>query len=189
VFVRGNGDRAVVEFTRGGRALERPRDGWMCEQHSPAAVDFLAAFPFTAIVEVRGLGAVRFCHGSPRSDTELLTPGTPADRLAQVAAVIAERVLVSGHTHLQFDRSAAGLRSVNPGSVGLPYHGGAPGTAYWALLGPDVEGRQTRYPVEEEVRRCVDAGDPSAEVITELLLTPPTVEEVIRHAEAAEFSD
>jgi len=149
VFVRGNGDRAVVELTRGGREPERPRDGWMCERHSPAAVEFVAAFPFTAIVDVRGLGAVQFGHGSPRSDTELL----------------------------------------NPGSVGLPYHDGPPGTAYWALLGPDVELRQTRYRVEEAVRRCLDAGDPSAEVITRLLLAPPTVDEVIRHAEAAQFSD
>jgi len=189
VFVRGNGDRAVVELTRREREPERPRDGWMCERHSPAAVEFLAAFPFTAIVDVRGLGAVRFCHGSPRSDTELVTPGTPDARLADIAAVIPEHVLVSGHTHLQFDRTAGGLRSVNPGSVGLPYHDGAPGTAYWALLGPDVELRQTRYPVNEAVRGCVNAGDPSAEVLSQLLLAPPTVDEVIRHAEALEFSD
>jgi hypothetical protein len=39
----------------------------MAAQHSPAAVEFIAAFPFSLVVDVRELGPVRFCHGSPRS--------------------------------------------------------------------------------------------------------------------------
>lgn len=38
-------------------------------------------------------------------------------------------------------RAVAGVRSVNPGSVGMPYQT-EPG-AYWALLGPDLELRRT----------------------------------------------
>lgn len=189
VFVRGNADRAVVELARKARKPQRLRDAWMRERHSPATVQFLAGFPFNVIVDVRGLGAVRFCHGSPRSDTELITPGTPGDRLADIAGQIAEQTLVSGHTHLQLDRCAGGLRSVNPGSVGLPYHDGAPGTAYWALLGPDVELRSTSYAVDEAVRRCTHAGDPGAQVIVDILCSPPTMAQVIEHAESAVFSD
>jgi putative phosphoesterase len=88
-----------------------------------------------------------------------------------------ERVLVTAHTHLQFDREVAGIRSVNPGSVGMPY-GARPGVAYWALLGPKVELRQTEY----------DLGDPLADKMVEILVSPPTHEEIVAHAEKAELS-
>ena len=189
VFVRGNADRAVVELARGVRAPDGERDEWMPAQHSPGSVEFLAGFPLSVAVDVVGLGPVRFCHGSPRGDTELVTPGTPAERFEELAASIDETVLVTGHTHLQFDRRVAGRRSVNPGSVGLPYHEGEPGTAYWALLGPDVALRSTRYDVEEAIARCRAVGDPRADRIESLLRTPPTPAEIIAHAEGLDFSD
>jgi hypothetical protein len=68
----------------------------------------------------------------------------------------------------------AGRRSVNPGSVGIPYHCGEPGTAYWALLGPDVSLRQTRYDVRPAVAIGDQLGDPGADRIRELMLRPPT---------------
>lgn len=189
VCIRGNADRAVLELARGERAHTLPRDPWMPGQHSPEALEFLATFPFSVVVEVEGLGAVRFCHGSPRGDTECVTPETSEERFAELSRDIEERVLVTGHTHLQFDREVAGRRSVNPGSVGLPYHLGTPGTAYWALLGPDVELRETRYDVQEAVDRCRMTGDPSGDTIVRYLLTPPTPAEIIADAECKVFSD
>jgi predicted phosphodiesterase len=189
ICVRGNGDRAVLELSRGGRTAEQPRDTWMPGQHSPAALEFLAAVPFSVVVDVRGLGAVRFCHGSPRSDTEVVTPGTPETRFDELASGVEERVLVTGHTHLQFDRLVAGRRSVNPGSVGLPYHEGQPGTAYWAVLGPDVHLRQTRYDVADAVARARAVDDPSADRVARLLTAPPSPAELIADAEARVFAD
>jgi predicted phosphodiesterase len=189
LFVRGNADRAVVELARGERAHERPRDPWMPGRHSAAALEFLAAVPFSVVVEVRGLGPVRFCHGSPRSDTELVTPRTSEARFAELIDGVDERVLVTGHTHVQFDRTVAGRRSVNPGSVGLPYHGGTPGTAQWALLGPDVQLRQTPYDHTEAIARAHAVGDPSVDVIAKLLTRPPTPAEVTEDAEQRVFSD
>jgi hypothetical protein len=144
---------------------------------------------FSVVVDVTGLGPVRFCHGSPRSDTELITVGTSADRFAELASGIHERVLITGHTHLQFDRRVAGLRSVNPGSVGLSYHIGEPGTAFWALLGPDVELRGTRYDVGTATTFGVLLGDPAAQQISQLLLPPPRPAEIIEEAERLLFSD
>jgi predicted phosphodiesterase len=189
VFVRGNADRAVVELARHGRAHQLARDPWMIEQHAPASVEFLAGFPFSAVVAVTGLGAVRCCHGSPRSDTELVTHRTPVERMARIAATIDEKVLVSGHTHLQFDRRVAGIRSVNAGSVGLPFHTGEPGTAYWAMLGPDVELRSSRYDVAEAIAAGRRAGDPGVEAMQSTLMSPPTPEDIVNHAEPLEFSD
>ncbi len=189
VFVRGNAERAVLELAGGTRVAEGPRDEWMVAQHSNEDLAFIAAFPFAVVVDIRGLGPVRFCHGSPRSDIELVTPGTPEERFTELCAGVDERVIVSGHTHLQFDRTVAGRRSVNPGSVGLPYHEGRPGTAYWALFGPTVQLRQTRYDIGAALARGPAVGDPRAETISRMLLDPPTPAEIIADAESRVFSD
>jgi len=189
VFVRGNADRAVLECARSGRKSERPRDTWMPGRHSAESLDLLAGFHFNLVVDVVGLGPVRFCHGSPRSDTEAITPSTPLERFADLMAGLPESTLVSGHTHLQFDRPVGSRRSVNPGSVGLAFHDGPAGTAMWALLGPDVSLRRTRFDVGDAVLRAWDAGDPSADVMERMMNTPPTVAEIVEHAESRIFSD
>lgn len=183
VCVRGNSERYVRQITTGASAPANPRQEWVSARHGTGALAFVGSFPFSVVVDVRGLGPVRFCHGSPRSDNEAVTPGTSAERFAEMTAGIEEDVLVTGHTHLQFDRLVGTRRSINPGSVGLPYHRDEPGLAYWALLGPDVQLRTTRYDVRESVAAIEAAGDPGHARIAELLLKPPTPEEIIAEAE------
>ena len=69
----------------------------------------------------------------------------------------------------------------------MPYEGRA-GAAFWAVLGPDVELRQTEYDLAEAVERYRASGDPLAEEMVELLERPPTPAEVVEDAEAAEFA-
>jgi hypothetical protein len=64
----------------------------------------LARFLKAAALEVAGLGSVRFCNGSPRSDEELITSATPEPRMRALLEGVSERVLVSAQTHIQFDR-------------------------------------------------------------------------------------
>jgi putative phosphoesterase len=180
-FVRGNADRAVLERVSG-----TDRERWMQEHHTAEMRDFLASFEDAVVVEVDGLGAVRLCHGSPRSDEECVTPETPEDRVREFTAEIDERVVVTAHVHMQFDRDVAGMRSVNAGSVGLPYES-APG-AYWALLGPDVEHRRTDYDYEATIERYRASGQPSVEDIVELMLTPPPQSEIIEYGESRVFA-
>jgi predicted phosphodiesterase len=182
LFVRGNAERALLEPAAEPTARER----WLAERHAPEALAFVAGFHERVTVDVDGLGGVLFCHGSPRSDEELVTPETPAERVRAFTAEIAERVVVSAHTHLQFDREVGGIRSVNGGSVGMAYEG-RPG-AYWGLLGPDVELLRTEYDVGAAAARYRASGDPLAEQMVEVLEQPPTREEVIAHAEGLEFS-
>jgi putative phosphoesterase len=184
IFIRGNGERALHELRQGRDGTERER--WMLENHSPATYEFLETFVESAVVTIAGLGAVRFCHGSPRSDEELITPETPAARMRALIRGVPERTLVSGHTHLQFDRQVAGIRSLNPGSVGMPYHE-LPG-AFWAILGPGVELRRTEYDLQETIRSYRASGDPMTDQMIGTLLSPPTPAEVIAHAERLEFS-
>jgi predicted phosphodiesterase len=186
-FIRGNAERALVELQqRPASGDPTARESWMLEQHRATTLAALEAFLPAVCVTIDGLGRARFCHGSPRSDEELVTPATPAARMRALLGDVAERVLVTAHTHIQFDRVVAGIRSVNPGSVGMPYQG-EPG-AYWAMLGPDVELRRTEYDLEGAVARYRATSDPLAEATIATLLQPPTPEQVILHAEALEFS-
>jgi putative phosphoesterase len=180
-FVRGNADRAVLE-----NVSESDREQWMQAHHTDELRELLASFEEQVVVEVDGLGAVRFCHGSPRTDEECVTPETPEERVLEFSEGVAERVIVTAHVHIQFDREVAGIRSVNAGSVGLPYEG-RPG-AYWALLGPDVELRRTEYDLDETIERYRRSGQPGVEQIVEMMVEPPEPREVIDHAEKVVFA-
>jgi putative phosphoesterase len=176
-FVRGNADRSV------GADLEHPRGPWMSAMHTPQDLAFLTSFEPTVLVGIVGLGSTCFCHGSPRSDEECVTERTPIERVREFMDGVDASVVVTAHVHVQYDRAADGIRLVGPGSVGLPYEGAA-GSAYWALLGPDVELRRTEYDVEAAVALMRVTGDPGVEQIVELMLDPPSRDEVITHAEA-----
>ena len=82
-------------------------------------------------MEVDGLGRVLFCHGSPRSDEECITVATPLDRLGEALSGVEADVVVTAHTHMQFDREAHGRRLLNPGQRGDALRGRARG-----VLGP-----------------------------------------------------
>ena len=122
-------------------------------------------------------GPVLFCHGSPRSDTEIITTQTSDERLSDILANVSEQVVVGGHTHRQIDRWSSGRRYVNAGSVGAPYEGVAAG--YWALLGPDISLRRTDYDIDGAVRRFRRTGYPNVdEMLKESLIDPADPDEV-----------
>jgi predicted phosphodiesterase len=177
-LVRGNGDREVIEAYDSGRtdfgAVEDPAQ--RAAAHAAAHIsgmhrDFLAEFAPVVGLDVDGLGSTLFCHGSPRSDTEILTRVTTNDRARRVLSGTTDEVVVCGHTHQQFDRSVHGRRLVNAGSVGMPYEG-HPG-AYWALLGPAVELRRTEYDLDQALGELRAGGFPDLdEMLAESLLEP-----------------
>ena len=106
--------------------------------------------------------------------------------MREFSAGVDERVIVTGHVHIQFDREVGGIRSVNSGSVGLPYEG-KPG-AFWAMFGPDVEMRRTEYDLDETIDRYRASGQPNVEQIVEMMVAPPERREVIDHAEKVVFA-
>jgi putative phosphoesterase len=179
-FVRGNADRMVGVESEG-------RGPWMAGRHTVEDVSLLASFEPTVTVDVALLGLTCFCHGSPRSDEECVTERTPVERVREFMADREEQVLVTAHVHLQFDRRVDGIRSVGPGSVGLPY-GDQPGYAYWAVLGPDVELRRTPYDLDHAIGLMRATDDPRAETIVELMLKPTPREQVIEEVERLVFA-
>jgi predicted phosphodiesterase len=177
-FIHGNGDRVVLAHMKGQDISEVPeqfRDviGWTAQQLHPEEEQALATWPPACSLEIPGLGEVLFCHATPRNDTEIFTRVTPEDRLSPVFAGVDASMVVCGHTHMQFDRMIGGVRVVNAGSVGMPF--AAPRGAYWLLLGPDVQLRNTAYDFEDAAARIRETAFPHAEdLAVRYVLQPPS---------------
>jgi predicted phosphodiesterase len=176
LFVRGNADREVAGGEGGVDVA------WTAGELTEEQRRFLTSRAETVSLEIDGLGATLFCHGSPRSDEEIVTAASPDERVRPMLAGVEEEVVVCGHTHVQFDRAVAGKRVVNAGSVGMPYQD-EPG-AYWALLGPGVELRRTAYDGEQAAERIRATDFPGAdEFAAENVLTRPGAAEATEHFE------
>jgi predicted phosphodiesterase len=162
VWVHGNCEREMVTAFDGGEvpgpfgADAAASAGLIGRAHR----DLIGGLPLTVTLDIDGLGPVLFCHASPRRDDEMVLVDSPPERWAEVLDGVDAGLVVCGHTHMPFDRLAAGRRVVNPGSVGMPY--GHPG-AGWALLGPDVTLRRTRYDTEAAARQIGAGQHPQAQ--------------------------
>ena len=182
-FIRGNCEREVVAAFDGlpprpGMSEEvSERMRWTAKQLERSQRDFLAQLPEQASFSADGLGEVLFCHGSPRSDEEIITAATPEERLRAMLVGVKQGIVVCGHTHMQFDRTVDGVRIVNAGSVGMPY--GDAG-AYWLLLGPEIRLRRTLYDLQDAAARIRASGFPQAQDFAENnVLKPETEAEAI----------
>jgi predicted phosphodiesterase len=169
-FVRGNADRVLDFGVAGGGDAEGWKRArlWVAERLDADDLRFLDALPVDVALDVDRLGAVRFCHAAPGSDEEPITRLSPDDRVRRLLAGVRERIVVCGHTHVQFDRVVDGFRIVNAGSVGAPYEE-KPG-AYWLRLGPDVSLRRTSYDVASAAERIRATGYPNLAYLEELLV-------------------
>jgi predicted phosphodiesterase len=185
-FVRGNAERALLASFDELPEDATERERFLVERHDASARAVVSRFEEAVVLDVDGLGPTRFCHGSPRSDEELVTPETPVERVREFLAGVQEGVVVTAHTHVSYERRVDGTLLLNPGSVGLPYEGRR--GAYWALLGPGVEHRRTEYDLDAAEQRFRAEPNPFADLTMELLSAPPTRAEAIEHAESRVFS-
>jgi putative phosphoesterase len=181
-FIRGNTDRAVMQGGEGEDPWSEQLR-WVGEQLNEDQRDFVRSWPHPLSLDVEGLGPVLFCHGSPRSDEEILTAITPPKRLDPILDGVREEVVVCGHTHVQFERRVGDTLLVNAGSVGMPYEGET-GIASWALLGPDVELRRSRYDPEAAADAIRATGYPEADAfVVEYVLSAYSAEEATAQLE------
>ena len=191
-FLHGNGELAMLALlsaphegavtywgTTSGEPLPehyRPVYRWTAQQLQVDYQPVLARWPKILRLEIDGLGAVLFCHATPRSETEIFTRLTPAERLAPLLDPLGVSVVVCGHTHMQFERQVGRTRVVNAGSVGEPY--GAPG-AHWLLLGPEIELRHTPYDLVLAAERIMATAYPGAHEFIQGMLHPPSEGEML----------
>ena len=133
LWVRGNADREL--FPGEGGLVPEPLVKETRSKLSEEEIAFLHELP-----ELQRVGDVLYCHASPRNDMDIFTERTPEERIAFLFEGLGVPTVVCGHTHTQYERTVAGVRVVNAGSVGMPYEE-EPG-AYWLL---DLVPRRTPY--------------------------------------------
>jgi putative phosphoesterase len=132
-WLRGNADRELFPGEDGlapAEFLDEARS-----KLSEEEIGFLHELPPT-----QRIGDVLYCHASPRNDLDIFTERTPEERIAFLFDGLDVATVVCGHTHMQYERTVAGVRLINAGSVGAPYED-EPG-AYWLL---DLVHRRTSY--------------------------------------------
>jgi putative phosphoesterase len=176
--VMGNWDAWAIDGfpqARGepmGKFLEQ--GAWWAKQLSSSDRAFMRTF--LPRFELRFPDVSLLCfHGSPSSYDDMILATTPHEELLDLLTGFDAPLMLGGHTHVQLTRLIAGTLLVNPGSVGLPFRGVAPGEfqfispwAEYALVRVDdghlsVDHRRVAYDVENVLRRVIDAGAPHAE--------------------------
>jgi predicted phosphodiesterase len=177
LWIRGNTDRLIA-----GDDESDDLHGWVAAAIGDEGVAFLESLPLTQRLEVDGLGDTLFCHATPRDDEEIVTPLTPDERLAAILEGVDAATVVAGHTHMQQDRTVAGIRWVNAGSVGLPYEDDI--KAFWALLGPDVELRRTPFDAAAAARAFEAVGREDAARFAENFRVAPSRREAAEYFES-----
>jgi putative phosphoesterase len=160
-FVRGNCDREPDDWTRA--KLDDETVAWM------------QSWPLT--VELAG---VLYCHATPRDDMRpILTDASPPERFEEALEGIDARLVVAGHTHMQFRRDGW----VNAGSVGMPYENDV--AAFWALFSDDVAFRRTAFDVERAAAEFLASEWPGAEsFVAENLRSAPSRAEATAYFES-----
>jgi putative phosphoesterase len=165
--VLGNYDQNILRVRLGGTPMKN--DGASLKhkvaEHaalnlSDASMSFLLGLPEDIRFEVAGK-RVLVTHASPESIEEPIDETVPETRMSELAIAAKADLVVIGHTHHGLDRTVAGVRFINPGSIGRPV-GGDPRASY-ALLDPvdlGVEFVRVRYDLDEVADRVMAVGLP-----------------------------
>jgi putative phosphoesterase len=161
-----------AQYVRGN--CEREPGEWVLSQLEAEAVEWARSWPTT--VELDG---VLYCHATPRSDEPILTDASPEERFAEALAGVDARLVVAGHTHMQFRRGSF----VNAGSIGMPYEGDV--AAFWALVSEDAEFKRTPFDVERAIADIEASAWPNRdEFVAENLRVAPSRHEATEYFES-----
>src|SRR5438309_1668520 len=169
--------RETAELLESLPAIARIRgnvERWLCEEPEvPTSAEPLVTAAMSAARDSLGpalvtrlyglperaeLNGILVCHGSPLSDIESFAPEPQPGEAAMLAGE-AQRTILFGHSHRQFERPGPnGTLLVNPGSVGAPLDGDP--RAAWALYeGGEIGFRRTAYDVERAAVQMRSQGD------------------------------
>jgi predicted phosphodiesterase len=162
-----------AHFVRGN--CERDPDEWTRSKLDEATVAWSQGWPLT--VE---LDDVLYCHAAPKDDMRpILTDASPPERFDEALDGVEARLVVAGHTHMQFRRD----RWANAGSIGMPYQDDV--AAFWAIVSDDVEFRRTPFDVERAADEILSSGWPDAETfVAENIRRPPSRTEATAYFES-----
>lgn len=160
LLVQGNHDFALES---GGDPKCRPDFRWLADATRAIAESQLGAAERAFLRDTpRWLFATldstvaRCVHATP-SNTLYRYLGPDPEQWREELAGIPANLVLAGHTHLQFELETAGVRLVNPGSVGQPKDGD-PHAAYAVIDAGMIELKRATYPIERTVDGLERAG-------------------------------
>ena len=165
-FVRGNADE--LNSLEAVSQEFADRRAFVVGRLDEEQIEWLETRPFSWSAD-----DTLFVHANPRDIDTPYFEWSPEEKLAEAMADVAESRVVSGHVHMQSNRSIGAKEWTCAGSVGFPYED-EPG-AYWTLL---VDGapqfRRTVYDVELAAAATRRSGHPWAERYAAEITRPQT---------------
>src|SRR5262249_38361159 len=101
-FLSGNMDRVALTNREDASTL------FVQEGRTEEQQQCVASWPTTLLVD-----GVLYCHATPRSDEEVVTPVSSEAVWEEALQGVEEETVVYGHIHFQYDEHHAGHRVVN----------------------------------------------------------------------------
>ena len=179
VHIMGNHDEAVLHPERAAELQIAPNlhDSlrWTIDLMSSAHLDFLRTFRKTYELEVSAQHSILCFHGSPLSNTDMLTSMTPSEALDRFFKGQTASLWIGGHTHVQLSRRHGTKLLLNSGSIGNAFKhtfvpGNPPELLPWAeytileVNGDTVSADLRRVPFDarEVLRQMSVSSNPAA---------------------------
>ncbi|MDI6902470.1 MAG: metallophosphoesterase family protein [Methanocellales archaeon] len=155
--IYGNHDKAVITGdTSWFNPIAASAIEWTRDNISLEGIKFLEELPAQLMFE-----DVAIVHGSPHDPDEYVYPTTSPAKLEKFLDQVSKKVLVLGHTHVQWSLELGDRKIINPGAVGQPRDGN-PKAAYAILDTKSKEFTMHRigYDVEETASKTLEVGLP-----------------------------
>lgn len=126
-IIKGNKEERVLNYHKGkfsdwDKYLQMSSFMWTYKQLSTQALTYIASLPDQIVIDIPPMDSIRVVHGSPFRIDELLYPDKNENEIIRSLHSIEEKVLVCGHTHIQWHRRIGDKLIINPGSVGVSYN-------------------------------------------------------------------
>ncbi|ATZ60828.2 MAG: YfcE family phosphodiesterase [Methanosarcinales archaeon Met12] len=157
ISIRGNHDVAVLTGdTSWFNPIAASAIEWTRDNISQSGMKFLEKLPAQLMFE-----DVTIVHGSPHDPNEYVYPTTSPAKLEKFLDQVSKKVLVLGHTHVQWSFELGGRKIINPGAVGQPRDGN-PKAAYaiFDTKSEEFTMHRIEYDVEETASKTLEVGLP-----------------------------
>lgn len=127
--IAGNYDRKILKFPDKKQAWGKGKSSekfsmwrYTFEILSEESISYIMGLPDERRCLRHGW-EILLVHGSPESEDENISPGTPESRMSILAEQASADIVLCGHSHIPFVREAGGTTFINPGSIGVQFDG------------------------------------------------------------------
>lgn len=126
ICVRGNREQQLVDYWQGklpswDQSCQWQTMCWSAKQVGEEGKAFFNQLPSALVLHEENF-AIRVCHATPHSMTEIVRPWE-TDKIIQMLSSIQENILITAHNHIPWIVEYEGKTSINCGSVGLSHRG------------------------------------------------------------------